>query len=263
MKIVGLLNSYDESPGWLATAVGGFARVCDTIIYCDGAYALYPGGRACSHPNQAETVMTAAEAGGAGCIIYRPNEVWRDNELGKRNQLIRLAGSLGLNREDWLLVFDADCHILMVDPEIVRWELKHTDLDVATYTYLDGKDFLSDPKVMEQVRDNHIDTEWTGKTRDVFRYNPTLRVGPQHWLYSVVEDGARKWVRGPESKEGAACDLGRNLVVYHRTADRAKARRDAQAHYYKSREAFGVEFLTDHNPPALDAADVAVVEAAA
>jgi hypothetical protein len=258
MKIIGLLNFYDESCGWLAAAVGGFARVCDTIVAVDGAYRLFPGGRACSHPNQSETIQAAAEAGGAGCVIYRPNEVWYDCELGKRNQLIQLAGALGLTAEDWLMVFDADCHILNCDPALVRADLEATDLAVATYTYLDGKDFLSDAKLAEYVNKAACDLEWTGKTRDVFRYNPTLRVGPQHWLYSVIdENGFRKWVRGPESKEGAACDLGRNLVVYHRTADRARVRREAQAYYYKSREAYGVEYLTDHNPPALDEADVA------
>ncbi len=251
MKIVGLLSWYDESPGWLGTAVAGFARVCDTIVALDGAYALYPGARACSHPNQAETIMQAAEASGAGCIIHRPNEVWRDNELGKRNQLLRLAGSLDLTTDDWLIVFDADCHILRISPDNIRAKLAATDLPIATYTYLDGKDFLSDPKIRDQVRDHEIDTEWTGRTRDVFRWDPTLRVGLQHWLYSAERDGERVWIRGPESQD-EACQLDRDLVIYHRTADRAKVRRDAQAYYYKLREQHGVEWLENHDPPSFD-----------
>ncbi len=260
MRIVGLLNWYDESPSWLGTAVTGFARVCDTIVAVDGAYRLFPNGRSCSHPNQAETIQGAAEAGGAGCLIYRPNEVWYENELGKRNQLIQLAGALGLTPDDWLMIFDADSHMLMCEPGIIRDVLAASDHDVATYTYLDGKDFLSDAKLAEYVNKAPCDLEWTGKTRDVFRYNPTLRVGPQHWLYSVIEDGKRKWLRGPESKEGACEDLGRNLVTYHRTADRAKVRRSAQEYYYQIRERYGVEFLEDYDPPALDEADLAKLE---
>lgn len=249
MKIIGLLNWYDESPSWLATAVAGFARVCDTIIAVDGSYMLY-NGRPCSHPNQAEAIQQAAEAAGAGCIIYRPKEVWWDNELGKRNQLLRLAGALDLTRDDWLIVFDADCHPFMVNPEMVRSLLANTDLDVGTYTALDGKDFLSDAKLHEYVVRGRLDHEWTLKTRDVFRWNPTLRVGPQHWLYSVLgDDGERKWVRGPEALEGGACDLGRNLVIYHRTADRSLVRQEAQKFYYKMREQHGVEFLENMEPP--------------
>ncbi len=250
MKIIGLLNFYNESPSWLATAVGGFGRICDTIIAVDGAYALFPGGRACSHPNQAEAIQTAAEAAGAGSIVFRPNEIWHGNEVAKRNQLIKLAGTLDLTSEDWLMVFDADCHMLMCEPGVIRDVLADTDKNVATYTYLDGKDFMADAKLHEYVAQAACDTEWTGQTRDVFRWNPTLRVGPQHWLYSAVIDGERRWIRGPETKEGVACELRRNLVVYHRTQDRARVRREAQDFYYKQREAYGVEFITDYaNPP--------------
>lgn len=254
MRVVGLLNWYDESPFWLSTAVSGYARVCDTIIACDGAYALYPGARARSHPRQAEAIMHAAEAGGAGCMIYRPNSIWWGNEVAKRNQLIRLAGTLELTDEDWLIVFDADNHILQVDPELARARLAATDLNVGTYTVLDGKDMLENPKLAEYVRDHDCDTEWTFKDRNLFRWNRTLRVGPQHWLYSVMgENGGREWVRGPNwDKDVPTVDLGRDLVAYHRPEDRPKLRRENQAAYYQMREQQRVEWMEHHDPPVFD-----------
>lgn len=251
MRVVGLLNWFDESEAWLAAAVTGFARVCDIIVALDGAYALYPGGRPCSSPRQAEAIMHTAEAAGSGCLIYRPNHIWWDNELQKRNQLIQLAGSLGLTDEDWLLVFDADNHILHIDPEICRATLDASDLDIGSYTVLDGKDFLADEKLAEYVKERPCDTEWTMKDRNLFRWNPTLRVGPQHWTYSVEgEDGERVWVRGPEwNSFTPACDLGRYLVSYHRPEDRPKLRRERQEGYYKMREEYRVEFMEDYAPP--------------
>jgi hypothetical protein len=268
LKVVGLLNWWMESPSWLSAAVSGFARICDTIVACDGAYSLTPGARARSHPREAEAIMHAAEAGGAASIIYRPTSIWWGNELAKRNQLLRLAGTLELTDEDWVLVFDADQCILQVDPELARSRLAATDLNVATYTVLDGRDMLDDTGVQEwmglevpspfglseYVRDRDCDSEWTYKDRNIFRWNPTLRVGPQHWLYSVKgAAGKREWVRGPNwDKDVPACDLGRDLVSYHRPEDRPKTRRETQKGYYQMREETRVEWLANHDPPEFD-----------
>ena len=269
MRVIGLLNWFDESPSWLATAVAGHARICDTIIAVDGAYHLYPNARPASHPRQAEAIMHTAEAGGAACIIYRPTSIWWGNELAKRNQLIRLAGSLELTTDDWLLIFDADNHILTIDPEMCRAMMEASDLNVATYTVLDGKDFLADETVKEwvagidipdqvalaeYVRDRHTDCEWTFKDRNIFRWNPTLRVGPQHWQYSAIgESGKREWVRGPNwDRDVPALQLGRYMVSYHRPEDRPKSRRDLQAQYYRMREEYRVEFITSHDPPVFE-----------
>jgi hypothetical protein len=212
--------------------------------------------------------MHAAEAGGCASIIYRPTSIWWGNEVAKRNQLLRLAGALELTDEDWVLVFDADNHILQIDPELARARLAATQVDIATYTVIDGKDFLEDTNVQEwmglevpvpvglsdYVRERDCDTEWTFKDRNIFRWNPTLKVGPQHWLYSVEgEDGARVWVRGPQwDKDVPACDLGRDLVAYHRPLDRPKLRRETQEGYYKMREAHRAEWMDGYDPPGGD-----------
>lgn len=205
-------------------------------------------------------------------MIYRPNSIFWGNELQKRNLLLKLAGTLDLTDQDWVLVFDSDQYILQVDPELARARLAATDLLIATYTVIDGKDMLADTSVMEwmglevpnpvglseYVRDHDCDHEWTYKDRNIFRWNPTLRVGPQHWLYSIEQDdGTRMWVRSPNwDKDVPACDLGRDLVSYHRPLDRSKYRRESQEGYYKMREAHRTEWMDNHDPPAVDALTV-------
>lgn len=245
MKIVGLLSWYDESPAWLAAAVSGFARVCDEIVAVDGAYGLYPGARERSHPDQAEAVVLTCEAMNVGCTLHRPRAPFFDgNEVQKRNLTLGLAAPL---EPDWVLVFDADMHVIRCDVEIVRAELERTDLDVATVTLLDGKDLLGDEKTATLARDIDFDTEWTMRARHVYRWTDDLAYGPAHYTVSGTYGGEKRWLRGPEMTVGGreivveAVDLRSALVAVHRSQHRAKVRRDAALVYYRVRDAAGVE----------------------
>lgn len=236
MRIVGVLSWYSESESWLATAVASFARLCDDIVAVDGAYALYPDARPKSHPRQVEAIVHTAEAMGCGCLVYQPRETWRGNEVGKRNKSLELAGTL---EPDWVVVFDADYHVLRMNPETIRGELENTNLDVASYLILDGQDFLGSQGLEEHAANQTIDSEWVSASRDIYRWNPTLRVGPAHWHYSV-ETPRRRWLRGPYELADAL-DLRDNLVVYHRTNDRVRTRKRAQERYYMHRVNAGIE----------------------
>lgn len=238
MRLVGILSAYDESPGWLAAAVTGFARVCDAIVYADGAYMLYPGARPCSHPAQAEAVMHAAEAAGVECLIHRPSDLYYGNEVEKRNATLRLAGAL---EPDWVIVFDADCHMFKCNPDVARAELEQTENLIASYTVLDGADYLSDTELADWVKREAYDTEWTLRTKDIYRWHPTLRYGPQHWMLSREIDGERQWLRHSRNDTPDCLHLNASLVAYHRSQDRTLLRRRAQAGYYKAREVHGVE----------------------
>ena len=247
MKIVGILSAHDESPAWLAAAVTGFARVCDAIVYCEGAYALYPGARPRSHPVQAEAVMLACESADVECVIHRPKDVYFGNEVEKRNQTLRLAGAL---QPDWVMVFDADYHVMRCEPDVVRDMLEQTDCNVATYTLMDGMDVLAQDFTADLATKIDLSTEWTCRTRDIYRWTPDLSYGPAHFTVCGTYDGELQWVRGPELvKSGApvppACLLEAALVATHRTKDRAKIRRDAAAEYYANRDAAGLEVLVD------------------
>jgi hypothetical protein len=248
LKIVGVLSAHDESPSWLAAAVAGFGRFCDAIVYAEGAYAQYPGARARSYPAQAEAVMAAAEAVDTELLIHRPKDVYWGNEVAKRNQTFALAGSLS---PDWLCVFDADFLPMQVKPEIIRWELENTGCNVATYTLLDSKDLLADPETAVRVAERPADTEWTCRTRDFYRWTPDLTYGPAHYTIQGTYDGETQWIRGPElmlptnRPDGmvvvAAHDLLDALVVYHRTQERARVRREAADGYYRTRDQLGFE----------------------
>ena len=248
MKICGILSWYDEAPHWLATAVAGFARVCDLIVAVDGAYALYPGARPCSHPQQAEAVLSAAEAAGVACLLHRPQKLFFGNEVEKRNLTLRLAAPF-LGEDDWVLAFDADCHVFKCDQIRVRGELENTDALLASYTFLNVEDAFVNPDLARLSSVDDFSTESTGRTRDIYRWHPSLLYGPQHWVVSREFDGERLWLR--HSKDGVdSHDLDASLVVYHRSRDRAKVRQDAQQGYYDARELHGVEEMLPGDPAA-------------
>ena len=249
MKLCGILSYYQESPHWLSTAVAGMGRICDTLIALDGAYALFPGARPRSHPKQAEAILQMAETMDMECLIHRPKEIYWGNEVEKRNMSLKLAGTVLEPGRDWVLVFDADIHMLMCNPDTVRAELAETQHDVATYTALDGIDFLADAKLAEYANGRPVDPEWTVRTKDIYRWDPTLRYGPAHWTVSRMRNGAREWLRGPANQEPDAHDLNRALVVYHRTADRSRVRKRAAETYYKVRQEVGPQSSTQYHPP--------------
>jgi len=226
--------------------VSGFARVCDQIVAVDGGYALYPGARARSHPEQAEAVTIAAESAGAGCLVHRPKDVFFGNEVEKRQLSLSLAAPFLTPEEDWIVVFDADNHVLQANPDVVRSDLAKTDRNVATYTVLDGKDLLANPKTADLARTKALSTEWTHRTRGIYRWTPDLTYGPAHWFIQGTYGGVRQWIWGPEEHldVAPAFHLESSLVVYHRSQHRAKIRADAAQDYYRRRNLAGIESYT-------------------
>lgn len=243
MKIAGLLSWYDESPAWLAAAVAGMGRICDEIVAVDGAYALYPAGRPRSHPQQAEAVLHAAEALGIGCTLYRPRDVFWGNEVEKRNLTLSLAAPHLEAGSDWILVFDGDWLVVEASPEIVRHELERTELEMALFTIVETVDFMANPTTDEYAREHELESSWSGQTGPIFRWDPTLRYGPSHFVLSRERDGEREWVAGPNGVHVDAHELGRSLVVHHRSQDRSFVRRRSASDYYKARDLHGVEEL--------------------
>lgn len=238
MRIHGLFCWYDESPSWLGTAITSLARFCDHIVAVDGAYALYPDGKPRSHPYQAEVIVHTAEAMGVACTLYQPSEVWWGNEVEKRNKSLDIVGVF-TEDGDWLCVFDADYHSVRCNPDSLRHDLAATECVVATYGIVDTEDWISgDAQALAMHSTLH--SQWVSQTRDLYRWNPTLRVGPAHGDTSVLKDGQRLWLRGPYELEPAE-DMSRNLTVYHRTKHRAAVRRNAQQGYYQMRDSLGIE----------------------
>jgi hypothetical protein len=247
VRLCGVLIWYDESPTFLATAVAGFARVCDHIVAVDGAFLLYPGARPRSHPDQAEAILSVCEAADVGCTIHRPQDVFRGGEVEKRNLATKLAG-VGLTSEDWLCIFDADNHVMKCDdPQVVRGSLEATDLNVATYTVLDGTDWMTDPQRSQIAIDRAIETDWTVRVRAIYRWTDDLRYVGNHYTVCGTYDDELRWLFGPEMSHEyrhlwePCLDLDAALVICHRRNARARVRRDARDLYYKIRDEFRVE----------------------
>lgn len=258
-RVVGVLSWYDESASWVGAAVAGMARVCDDIVAVDGAYALYPGGRPRSAPDQSEVILGTCEALGVGCVIHRPRDVWRGNEVEKRNHTLQLARALmdpapvdDEPTDQWVLIFDSDYRVILLDdPNRVRRDLGGTDLHVATYTLLDGQDVHADEFLAAYAQSRHIDHEWTIRDRGIFRWTDDLRYVGKHWITCGTYAGEHHWLRGPDLQAGevdkaADClHLGRGLVVVHRRHERSKTRALAADGYYALRDELGVERVPD------------------
>jgi hypothetical protein len=242
VKIIGVMSWYDESASWLAASVAGFGRFCDTIIAVDGAYALYPQARARSMPEQSEAILQAAEAVGAGCIIHRPQDVWFGNEVEKRNHTLDLARAIGVEGEDWVCVFDADFTVMQAYPEAIRDHLSRTAHHVATYTILDGKDLMADEEQARIAQEIDVSTEWTVRTRSIYRLLPELRYDTKHWnVVGDLDDGRSVTLFGSAVEQVPEARLENALVVYHRRQARAKVRNQAAEAYYALRDSLGAE----------------------
>ena len=244
MRLVGVISAYQESPHWLGTAAAGFARFCDAIVYADGAYSMYPSARARSHPDQAEAVTLACEAMDVECLVHRPRGLYYGQEVEKRNMTLRLAGTLD---PDFVIVFDADEHVLRADPDRIRGTLEHTDRHVVTHTLLDGKDLMADPGLARHAQRTDAAVEWTIRTRQCYRWTDDLRYEHTHYFVGGTYEGEHHWLRGPDLCAGEqhraspAEHLEAALVVNHRTSHRALVRRNDQAEYYRRRDAAGSE----------------------
>lgn len=235
MKLIGCLVWFDEQPGFLATAVTSLGKFCDIVVAVDGRYDLFPGNNNRSSLDQVDAIVQTAEAVDLECLLYRPKTCFVDNEVGKRNLSLALAGSVAEPDEDWLVIFDADVHLMKVDREKLLSELDKTDKNVATLTTMRGRDVHS-----PEFDDVDLAHEFTVESRLLYRYHPSLRYGPAHW--AVSRDKARKkiWLWG-NINLAPALDLGDSLVVYHRTRAREAARSVAAGRYYMERDRLAVE----------------------
>jgi hypothetical protein len=218
VNVTGLLAWYDESPQWLAEAVEGAAKLCDHVLALDGAYALYPRGRARSDPEQAEAILYAAQRSHIGCTIHRPASVWLGNQLEKRSLMFELGATIGA---DWFFVFDADDLVSYV-PADARRRLEATEEDVAVYT-LGGERYH----------------------RGLFRALSELRVEDAHYHYLAERDGETVHLRGNSDVHCLEPFLNlTDLRVQHRQGLRSSERQAASAEYRRRVMEHGLEKTT-------------------
>lgn len=242
MKIIGLLSFFDESASWLSTVVAGMGQFCDAVVAVDGGYALFPGARPRSLPEQVDAIRLAAEAVDMELVLHQPNDIFWGNEIEKRNLTLKLAGAIATPDEDWVVVMDADMHPMKVNNESIRWDLENTKLNVATMTVLEGKDMLQDETLRAVAQTVALDHEWTTRCPLVYRYHPSLKYGPTHWAVSRKVGRRIGWLWGPTPLGlETALNLDASLVCYHRSQDRTLLRKQAAENYYETRDRRGIE----------------------
>jgi len=235
VKIYGLISWYQESALWLAAAVTSAAKFCDHIIAVDGAYLLYPEGRARSGAEQSAIIQEVAHANGMGCTIHTPDTVWEGNEVEKRSFLFSLAETVASPNEDWYFVLDADVVLDQV-PEDARDRLAATELDAAEVKMFERDDVYTDRKKAQAA----MSMEWPINNftcRCLYRAVPGLTVKGNHYTY-VTPDGRKLWSNDGDQVE--ALNLT-DLRCEHRTNFRELVRRNTQRDYYKRRDAARIE----------------------
>lgn len=241
MNVVGVLSWYDESPFWLAASVVGAAKLCDHVVAVDGAYALYPGGKAWSTPEQAEAITEAAHAAGIGCTVHHPAGVWMGNQVEKRSLMFRLAAQITGDR-DWVFVFDADDLVTQV-PTDARDRLEQASEDVAAYTLWWTEDMHCTPGLEQAAQQVSYPHEASNRYhRGLFRTLPGLRVEGAHYHYVAERDGRIVHLRGHEDYHQLEPFLNlTDLRVQHRHPQRTRQRLDTSAAYDRLVRAHGLE----------------------
>jgi hypothetical protein len=216
--VIGLLAFYDESPLWLSAAVTGAAKFCDHVIAVDGAYMLYPDGRAHSNPECAEAIVEAANACGVGYTLHIPATVWMGNQVEKRNTMFQLAHQIGSD-EDWVYVFDADDLVTDV-PADIHQRLEEAVEDVAVFTLWWSEDMHATAQREEAATVFNYPHEGSNRYfRGLFRLIDNLRCEGAHYHYLGVRHELAPFLNVTD------------LRVQHRHPQRTRQRLDTSAAY--------------------------------
>lgn len=218
MKVVALLSWFDERTDWLAELVGSLAGVgVEHIVAVDGAYALYPQGRAQSGSEQANVVVSAAHGAGLGVTVHVPACPW-PGEVEKRTALFALGHLVAEPGVDWLLVVDAD---ELMDPVNLKAQVEGSTCDVAEVLLYERHDDHPDSRTM---------------TRRLFRAHPGgIRVCGTHAHY-VNGDGVQLW-----HGSSVTADQLWDVRIRHRAAERGRLRTERRLAYYERRNEYGIE----------------------
>lgn len=216
MRLIGILCWFDEHPSWLAGVVAGLHKAeIQHLIAVDGAYGLYPNGRAFSSPEQHNVIMEVCRALEMGCTLHAPQEPFMGNEVEKRSLAFRLAETVAAPYEDWYFLADAD-HFVTSAIGHTRL-LEETDCDAATVKFCEPYGAIRS----------------AGPLRCVYRAIPGLRYEGNHYS-SMTPDG-----RNLHLMTEPAIDLP--IEVEHRTMERDRYRKELQQSYYERRDRVGAE----------------------
>lgn len=226
MKVIGLLNWYEENPNWLAECVASASRLCDHLIAVDGPYAAFPGAlkKPSSGTEQADAIARTAAGAGMGCTIHSPRQPWWGKEWGgeveKRDFMFKL-GMTFAQPGDWFLRIDAD-EVLTDVPSTTIRQLADSDQHVAEVT------------IWEREAANHIATaansvgDYQSTLRCLYRAIPGIRVEQAHFIVTAPVNGTREFLSGPR---GLPAEPLWDVRLEHRTRLRTENRQLLKSQY--------------------------------
>lgn len=238
MKVIALLNFYDENPAWLAATVTGCARFCDHVVASDGGYLLFPGARPHSGLDSHEAIANAAYAAGIGCTIHAPSTVWEGNEVGKRNHLVQLGMTIA-DPGDWFFRVDADELVTDV-PHDLRHRLETTECDVGGVTLWWRSSLGPDaPEHVARDFDTAGSQDWM---RFLIRAVPGLEVVGAHNFYVA---GDRVLYGRKDMHQEEPVDDFNDLRLEHRHVHRRRDRNVRAEEFNRRRDTLGIERVWD------------------
>lgn len=226
MKILGLLCFYDEPPEQIASCLVGLQRAgVEHVVAVDGAYALYPDGKATSHPGQHAALDLGCLQLGLSLTLHVPRTTWVGNEVEKRTFMFQLAWGMAEDG-DWFFVMDADQEVMQV-PLDFNERLRTSKYDVAEVNFLDTV----------ALKANQVDWPPHFTVRNLFKAQ-SIHLEINHINY-ITDDGRYLW--GDVAHDLETCLDMTDLLVEHRPDRRPPARQHAKLAYYAQRDEARVE----------------------
>lgn len=222
MKVVGLLNWYEEHPSWLVECVASAARLCDHIIAVDGPYAAFPDAlrKPFSGTEQADAILRTAAGAGIGCTIHTPRQPWWGGEVEKRDFMFRLGESF-TSSDDWYLRIDAD-EVITSLPSDIRQRLTESEYDVA------------EVKIWERETSHQTPVgDFGAPFRCLYRALPGITIQQAHYLVMVpTEDAPRILVGDGVVHRPEPAEELHDMLLEHRTQLRSVSRKQLKDYYY-------------------------------
>lgn len=227
MRLIAILTWYDEPTWALTELVASLAAAgVDHVVAVDGAYMLYPEGRAQSPGEQAQAILAGAQGAGMGVSVHCPQDVWFGNEIEKRSFTFAAGHMVAEAGVDWLWVVDADER--MTETLGLRDKLADCDCDVAALT-------------IDEVNDGT--REGGFPLRKFFRAQETgIHLVNNHFTY-MTGDGQLLFEGYCVAKDDLVeCEMFPSIRIDHR-GGRTKLRSHQAQVYYDRRKELGAELV--------------------
>lgn len=243
MKVIALLNFYDETAAMLAACVASVAKCCDHIVASDGGYFLFPGADRHSGIEAHDVITQTAYSAGIGCTIHAPATIWYGNEVEKRNHLVQIGMTVAEPGVDWFLRIDAD-EVVTDVPEDFRARLEQTEEDAAGVTLWWRSHLQGTGATDATIRE--FDTEGGQKDmRFLLRALPGMRVEGAHNFYLAEKNGETVILYGRKDMHDEVLLADFNDVrLEHRHNHRIRTRNERANEFNMRRDQLGIERVT-------------------